>query len=173
MTTGLNLPHFVERSARSLDSDHKLGKTVPRKDKHVTHQITLELLADMAGLEKADKALDELALAVQLPEQTLFQVRLVLEEVLMNVISYGAGDSAVPHVQLNMAQKDGTLSMEIADNGVAFDPLQLPAPDLDAEIDDRPIGGLGIFLVRELMDSVTYRRDGDWNRLVVTKTVPT
>jgi anti-sigma regulatory factor (Ser/Thr protein kinase) len=139
----------------------------------VTYQITLELLADMAGLEKADKSLDELALAVQLPEETLFQVRLVLEEVLMNVISYGAGDGAVPHVQLNMAQKDGTLSMEIADNGIAFDPLQLPAPDLDAEIDDRPIGGLGIFLVRELMDSVTYRRDGDWNRLVVTKTVPT
>ena len=139
----------------------------------MTYQITLELLADMAGLEKADKSLDELALAVQLPEETLFQVRLVLEEVLMNVISYGAGDGAVPHVQLNMAQKDGTLSMEIADNGIAFDPLQLPAPDLDAEIDDRPIGGLGIFLVRELMDSVTYRRDGDWNRLVVTKTVPT
>ena len=70
-----------------------------------------------------------------------------------------------------MAQKDGTLSMEIADNGIAFDPLQLPAPDLHAEIDDRPIGGLGIFLVRELMDSVTYRRDGDWNRLMVTKTL--
>jgi len=139
----------------------------------VAYQITLELLADMAGLEKADKALDELALAVQLPEETLFQVRLVLEEVLMNVISYGAGDGAVPHVQLNMAQKDGTLSMEIADNGIAFDPLQLPAPDLHAEIDDRPIGGLGIFLVRELMDSVTYRRDGDWNRLMVTKTVST
>lgn len=139
----------------------------------MAYQITLELLADMAGLEKADKALDELALAVQLPEETLFQVRLVLEEVLMNVISYGAGDGAVPHVQLNMAQKDGTLSMEIADNGIAFDPLQLPAPDLDAEIDDRPIGGLGIFLVRELMDSVTYRRDGDWNRLMVTKTVST
>lgn len=150
-----------------------LGKTVPRKDKHVAYQITLELLADMAGLEKADKTLDELALAVHLPEETLFQIRLVLEEVLMNVISYGAGDGAVPHVQLNMAQKDGTFSMEIADNGIAFDPLQLPAPDLNAEIDDRPIGGLGIFLVRELMDSVTYRRDGDWNRLMVTKTVPT
>jgi anti-sigma regulatory factor (Ser/Thr protein kinase) len=138
----------------------------------VAYQITLELSADMAGLEKADKTLDELALVVHLPEETLFQVRLVLEEVLMNVISYGAGSGAVLHVQLNMAHEDGTLSMEIADNGIAFDPLQLPAPDLDAEIDDRPIGGLGIFLVRELMDSVTYRRDGDWNRLTVTKTVP-
>lgn len=135
----------------------------------MAHQITLELTADMAGLEKADKTLDEFALAVHLPEETLFQVRLVLEEVLMNVISYGAGGGAIPDVQLNMAQVENTLSMEIADNGIAFDPLQLPPPDLDAAIDDRPIGGLGIFLVRELMDSVTYRRDGDWNRLMVTK----
>ena len=137
----------------------------------MSYQITLELAADMAGLEKADKTLDELALAVQLPQETLFHVRLVLEEVLMNVISYGADGAKVPDVQLNMEQKEGMLCMEIADNGIAFDPLQLPSPDLDAEIDDRPIGGLGIFLVRELMDTVTYRRDGDWNRLMVTKTV--
>lgn len=138
---------------------------------YVPHQITLELSADMAGLEKADRTLDEFAVAVQLPEATLFHVRLVLEEILMNVISYGSDGAKVPDVQLNMEQKDGTLSMEIADNGIAFDPLQLPPPDLDAEIDDRPIGGLGIFLVRELMDSVAYRRDGEWNRLMVTKTV--
>jgi anti-sigma regulatory factor (Ser/Thr protein kinase) len=138
---------------------------------NVSYQITLELSADMAGLERADKTLDDLALAVQLPEETLFHVRLVLEEVLMNVISYGAEGAKVPDVQLNMEQKEDMLSMEIADNGIAFDPLQLPPPDLDAEIDDRPIGGLGIFLVRELMDTVTYRRDGDWNRLTVTKTV--
>ena len=137
----------------------------------MAYRITLELSADMAGLEKADKTLDEFALAVHLGEEPLFQLRLVLEEVLMNVISYGAGGGAVPHVQLNMVHEENTLSMEIADNGIAFDPLQLPPPDLDAEIDDRPIGGLGIFLVRELMDSVTYRRDGDWNRLMVTKTV--
>lgn len=138
---------------------------------YVPYQITLELSADMAGLEKADRTLDEFAVAVQLPQETLFHVRLVLEEILMNVISYGSDGAKVPDVQLNMEQKDGTLSMEIADNGIAFDPLQLPPPDLNAEIEDRPIGGLGIFLVRELMDSVSYRRDGEWNRLMVTKTV--
>jgi anti-sigma regulatory factor (Ser/Thr protein kinase) len=138
---------------------------------NVSYQIALGFSADMAGLQKADKTLDELALAVQLPQETLLHVRLVLEEVLMNVISYGADGAKVPDVQLNMEQKEGMLFMEIADNGLAFDPLQLPPPDLDADIDDRPIGGLGIFLVRKLMDSVTYRRDGEWNRLMVTKAV--
>ena len=138
---------------------------------NVSHQITLELKADMAGLQTADRALDEFAAPRAWPETALFQVRLVLEEIMMNVISYGSDGAAVPHVRLQLAQEGTALFMEIADDGVAFDPLQAPAPDLDADIDDRPIGGLGVFLVRELMDSVAYRREAGWNRLSVTKTL--
>ncbi len=137
----------------------------------MSYQITLELMADMAGLEAADRALDEFAVHMAWPETTLFQVRLVLEEIMMNVISYGSDGAAIPHVRLDLAQQGVALSMEIADDGIAFDPLQAPAPDLDADIDDRPIGGLGVFLVRELMDGVTYRREAGWNRLSVTKTL--
>lgn len=137
----------------------------------VSHQITLDLMADMTGLEKADRALDEFAVRVAWSDTALFQVRLVLEEIMMNVISYGSDGAAIPHVRLHLAQDGAALSMEIADDGIAFDPLQAPAPDLDADIDDRPIGGLGVFLVRELMDSVTYRREAGWNRLSVTKTL--
>ena len=137
----------------------------------MSHQITLELKADMAGLQTADRALDEFAARMAWPETALFQVRLVLEEIMMNVISYGSDGAVIPNVRLHLAQQGAALSMEIADDGVAFDPLQAPAPDLDADIDDRPIGGLGVFLVRELMDSVAYRREAGWNRLSVTKTL--
>jgi serine/threonine-protein kinase RsbW len=137
----------------------------------VSQQITLELKADMAGLQTADRALDEFAAPRAWPETALFQVRLVLEEIMMNVISYGSDGAVIPNVRLHLAQQGAALSMEIADDGVAFDPLQAPAPDLDADIDDRPIGGLGVFLVRELMDSVAYRREAGWNRLSVTKTL--
>ncbi len=137
----------------------------------MSQQITLELKADMAGLQTADRALDEFAAPRAWPETALFQVRLVLEEIMMNVISYGSDGAVIPNVRLHLAQQGAALSMEIADDGVAFDPLQAPAPDLDADIDDRPIGGLGVFLVRELMDSVAYRREAGWNRLSVTKTL--
>ena len=138
----------------------------------MSHQITLELMADMAGLETADQALDQFASRMTWPETALFQVRLVLEELMMNVISYGAaGGTAIPRVRLHLDQQGSLLRMEIADDGVAFDPLQAPAPDLDASIEDRPIGGLGVFLVRELMDSVDYAREAGWNRLSVTKTL--
>ena len=143
----------------------------PPEVPHVSHQITLELMADMASLETADRALDEFATRMAWSETALFQLRLVLEEIMMNVISYGSDGTAIPQVRLHLVQEGAALSMEIADDGVAFDPLQAPAPDLDADIDDRPIGGLGVFLVRELMDSVTYLREAGWNRLSVTKTL--
>ncbi len=137
----------------------------------MSHQITLEMMADMASLERADRALDEFAVRMAWPETALFQVRLVLEEIMMNVISYGSNGTAIPHMRLHMAQQGALLSMEIADDGVAFDPLRAPAPDLDADIEDRPIGGLGVFLVKELMDTVAYQREAGWNRLSVTKTL--
>ena len=105
------------------------------------------------------------------PEKTLSHVRLVVEELMMNIIVHGSDGENVPHIRVHLAQQDGTLVMEIADDGVAFDPLQIPAPELDSSLDDRPIGGLGVHLVRGLMDSVTYRREGGWNRLSVTKAV--
>ncbi len=57
----------------------------------------------------------------------------------------------------------------MADNGMAFDPLQKSAPDLESSLEDRPIGGLGVFLVLEFMDDVTYQRDGEWNRMSMLK----
>jgi sigma-B regulation protein RsbU (phosphoserine phosphatase) len=57
--------------------------------------------------------------------------------------------------------------LDIRDNGAAYDPLAHPVPDLDAELDDRPIGGLGIHLVRELAQDARYRRDSGWNHVRV------
>jgi serine/threonine-protein kinase RsbW len=59
----------------------------------------------------------------------------------------------------------GELSVEVADQGVEFNPLTAAPPDLTLNLEDRPIGGLGIFLVKKLAPSITYRRDRDWNRL--------
>jgi anti-sigma regulatory factor (Ser/Thr protein kinase) len=59
----------------------------------------------------------------------------------------------------------GRVVLDIRDNGAAYDPLGHAPPDLDADIADRPIGGLGIHLVRELAQDACYRRDGGWNLL--------
>jgi anti-sigma regulatory factor (Ser/Thr protein kinase) len=60
---------------------------------------------------------------------------------------------------------DGELSVEVADQGAEFNPLTAAPPDLNLNLEDRPVGGLGIFLVKAFASSMTYRRDRDWNRL--------
>ena len=99
--------------------------------------------ADAAGLTAADRD----------------QLDLVLEELLVNVAHYayqpGTGDVEVAYA----VESDGKLLVQIADKGRTFNPLEKDQPDLSGLLEDRPVGGLGIFLVRELVDSLSYRRE--------------
>ncbi|HUA18819.1 MAG TPA: ATP-binding protein [Bryobacteraceae bacterium] len=93
------------------------------------------------------------------------KLELVLEELLVNVARYAyqpdSGDVEVAYA----ADGTGELVVEISDNGRAFNILEAPAPDLSAGLVDRPIGGLGLLLVRSLAGSVAYRREQDRNRV--------
>lgn len=134
-------------------------------------ETTIEFDAEIGALQIADQALEDFSRQMTWTDQALFQVRLVVEELLMNIISYGGDGQRCPRVRLQLAQDADLLALELADDGIAFDPLQAPPPDLEAELEDRPIGGLGVHLVRQLADSVAYQRVDGWNRLKVTKTV--
>jgi anti-sigma regulatory factor (Ser/Thr protein kinase) len=139
------------------------------RSKVVAMQLTLALDADMASLGAADKAVGEFAESMSWPDDSTFKVKLVLEEILTNVISYGGDSAHRPRIILHLSQRNDLISMEISDDGVAYDPLTAPPPDLESELEDRPIGGLGIHLVRELMDSMSYRFEDGRNHLLVTK----
>jgi serine/threonine-protein kinase RsbW len=99
--------------------------------------------------------------SMSLPDELLFPFELALEEVFMNVAMHGGGECSPSTVWLELERGDDTLSLSLSDNGPAFDPLTLPTPDLDAPIEERPVGGLGVHLVRQMMDGVSYAyRDG-------------
>ena len=140
-----------------------------RRSKVAVMQLTLELDAEIESLATADKAVGDFAESMSWPDEATFKVKLVLEEILMNVISYGGDSSQKPRITLHLSQQNDLLSMEISDDGIAFDPLTAPPPDLESDLDDRPIGGLGVHLVRELMDNVSYRFKYGRNHLLVTK----
>lgn len=93
---------------------------------------------------------------------------LVLEEILINVARYaytpGTGEVEVAYA----AAGPHKLLVEITDSGRIFNPLQAEPPDLSRGMADRPIGGLGVFLVRSMVDSIDYRREGDRNVLAFT-----
>ena len=94
-------------------------------------------------------------------------LRLIAEEVVCNAIEHGDAGGPQRQIVVDIARDDDGLHVEFRDNGRPFDPLDQEPPDLDVDILERPIGGLGVHLVRELAHSVRYRREEPYNVLHV------
>ena len=125
-------------------------------------------LRDIAGVgEKMGAFCAEHGLA----EEVSFEVHLALDELLTNTIDYGYDNDYEHRIDLLLRLQGDTLTVEIADDGRAFDPLQAAEPDRGASLQDRARGGLGIYLVRKMMDSVAYRRQDGRNVVTLTKRV--
>jgi serine/threonine-protein kinase RsbW len=93
----------------------------------------------------------------------------VLEELFTNSVRHGgcAGMENAVHIRLQL--HDDGVRVEYSDRGAAFDPLSAPAPDLELPLADRPVGGLGIHLLRQIMRELVYRREDGWNRLAMRR----
>ena len=96
------------------------------------------------------------------------QIQLACEESLVNVINYAyPGESGDLEIDCN--NKESGLEIVISDSGIPFDPLSLPEPDIHFPMEKRKIGGLGIFMLRKIMNEVKYSREGDRNILTLIK----
>ncbi len=102
------------------------------------------------------------------------QVSLVVEEIYVNIASYAYGDSVGKAVITCDIDRDtNTLTLVFEDHGMPFDPLAKEDPDITASAEDRQIGGLGIFLTKKIMDTVSYEYDNGVNRLTAKKVLIT
>jgi anti-sigma regulatory factor (Ser/Thr protein kinase) len=98
------------------------------------------------------------------------KLALVLEEAVANVIHHGLPGSPPPHrISVRLDIGADSVAAEVIDNGRPFDPTGAPPPDLSLPLEQRPPGGLGVHLMRELMDGLDYRRSGDRNILRLHK----
>ena len=104
-----------------------------------------------------------------LPSRALHELQLAIEEHLTNISSHGFDDDSAHPIVVRIRLDDRTVRTEIEDGGRAFNPLTHPAPDLTQPIDDRPVGGLGIHMIRGSVDALEYRRERDRNVLVMRK----
>jgi sigma-B regulation protein RsbU (phosphoserine phosphatase) len=99
------------------------------------------------------------------------KIDLAIEEIFVNIASYAYGDeNGMAAVYMDTFDEPSSVVITFEDSGIPYNPLAAAEPDINAPIDKRRIGGLGIFLVRQLMDSITYERvDGKKNVLSLTK----
>lgn len=96
------------------------------------------------------------------------QIELALEESIVNIINYSFPEGS-GEVCLECSLQDGFLVIILSDNGVPFNPLEKADPDISVPVDKREIGGLGIFLIKNLMDEVDYRYENGYNKLILKK----
>ena len=101
-------------------------------------------------------------------DDQILDLQLAVEEAITNVIKHGYEETPGT-IAIRCTAGDDEIAIEISDNAPAFDPLGVPEPDTSADIDQRGIGGLGIFLIRRVTDSATYRYEQDKNILTLTK----
>ena len=129
----------------------------------------LRVPATDEGIKAALDALESLWAAVGLSRAVTWPVEVSLDEVLANVVRHGLeGRGASAQVELELRVEPGDpprCELRVEDDGPEFDPLGAAAPDTSLAVDERPIGGLGIELVRRLMDEVEYERRDGRNRL--------
>ena len=119
-------------------------------------------------LERIASAIEQIGHQDNWPAELVYRVNLVLEEVGLNVIKYGYDDDLRHEIEFTVVSEADAITIDIWDDGKPFDPLtEGPTVDVDAPIEDRSIGGLGIHFMRTLMDNVQYERVHDRNHLTI------
>ena len=129
--------------------------------------LTLNIERSHDELGRITDEVDELGHNESWSTDLLFRVHLVLEELVLNVIDYGFDDGKDDHdLVIVLTSEDDALTIELTDDGLPFDPTKdSQTPDVNAPLEDRPIGGLGVYLVQTMMDEMHYRREDDKNHL--------
>ena len=126
--------------------------------------FNLKLPARIENLQRLMESVSNCARAQDFDQKKIQEIELAVEEALVNIFNYAYPD-APGEVEVNCRADHDHFTIEIIDSGIPFDITSLPNPDFTADVDDRKIGGLGIFLIKRVMDEVRYCRENDRNIL--------
>ena len=180
---------FCETEGKQLDTS--VAHLLKRVGEHVqeaeaSDDMTLMLISykgrgdsvsvvfknDIDEVNRLERFVEECAARWHLSPADAMNLNLALEELIVNCIHYAYPKQERGEILLHASlHGDDVLTMTLSDAGIPFDPTKREAPDLELSAEDRPIGGLGIFMVKQIMDTIEYRREGNRNILVLTKKI--
>ena len=132
--------------------------------------MEIRLKNDFAEIPPAADAVDRFLAEQGAGPDILYLARLVIEELVSNTIKYGYDDQNTHEIRIEARVEERTMVLEISDDGHPFNPLEAPEPSMHLPAHERPVGGLGLHLVRSMSDSVDYKRSGANNIVTVRKT---
>ena len=135
----------------------------------VSHKNSFELKNDLSELETLCQHLNKFGHVSGLSEACKTDINICLDELFTNIVSYGFTDDLEHIIRCTINVDNNVLTLTIEDEGIAFNPLEKKDPEIPADLIDVRIGGLGIHIVRKLMDDISYERKRGKNKLTMKK----
>jgi serine/threonine-protein kinase RsbW len=132
-------------------------------------ETLIELRNNLSELERLSYALEKFGEEHHLPLKTTMDVNLALDEIFTNIVSYGFKDQGKHLIFIHLIIKEKELNITVEDDGIPFNPLEIPEPDLNLPLEERSIGGLGIHFVRNMIEELRYERKAGKNVLFLKK----
>ena len=135
----------------------------------MTKQVEIEISNQLSELDRLHQALADFCGRHGLSAKVARDLNLAVEEIVTNIITHGYSDDRDHRISVHLNLEPGELKVDVEDDGQPFNQLEAPAVDTTTPLADRPIGGLGIHLVRKVADGLEYKRLGGKNILTVKK----
>ncbi|MEM7442323.1 MAG: SpoIIE family protein phosphatase [Pseudomonadota bacterium] len=133
--------------------------------------LVVKVEPDLSDIPRLAEKVENFAEGASVPPRLVQQINIVLDELVSNAIRHGGADGKYHRIEVRLRLHDDKMVVTIEDDTGPFDPRTIPPPDLDQSLEDRPIGGVGLHLVRTMMDGFDYERDGEINRVTLTKNI--
>ena len=130
---------------------------------------TVRITNQRDQVDTVRKFFDEYSEENKLTEKTVHDIQMALDELLTNIVNYGYEDSDEHKIDVRFGINDDAVRVEIIDDSKPYNILEQENPDISLSVEDKPIGGLGIFLIKKLMSNVDYYTKEGKNHLVMTK----
>ncbi|HEX2933070.1 MAG TPA: SpoIIE family protein phosphatase [Candidatus Binatia bacterium] len=159
--------HHAAGAAQSDDITALTLKYLLTAGETTSEAIVVELKNSLPEIERIVRIADDFVRRHQLDAETSHNLKVALDEILTNIISYAYADGGEHSILTRFYLKQGKLTVEVEDDGRPFNPLDAPKPDTKQPLEQRTIGGLGIHFVRKLMEELEYRRQNDRNILIM------
>jgi anti-sigma regulatory factor (Ser/Thr protein kinase) len=132
---------------------------------------TLVLKSERADIARIGTWLEQFGAAHGLVEDDVYNLQLILDELVINIIKHGHGDDPTHVIRIDLTLAGKLATLRIEDTAPPFNPTEAPPPNFDLPIEERPIGGLGVHIVKALAETMVYERIGESNVLTITKTL--
>jgi sigma-B regulation protein RsbU (phosphoserine phosphatase) len=170
----VNQVQLFENGADQFDDITALALKYHREpDTQAVQKVEMRIRNQLSEIENVKARFNDFSEQAGLSKNIRRKLNLVFDELLNNVISYAYDDGDAHEIMLDFELAGGRLTVSIMDDGAPFNPFEADAPDTTIGLDERKVGGLGIHLVRSLMDKAIYQRRVDKNVVTLVKEVAT